>query len=375
MAREPDEIWVETAAGGCSLYSGVEIVTDLHGPATLTLQVGDEGSWRDLSRIFYPGEKCRLFCNGRVLFTGRWETNRVTTNPVNGSVGTMVARTKMSDARYTSADISTKVTGVSIKQFLVTLFAPLGYVESDFIFDAAADRDLVTGVRGTERAPVDLEPLQEQKAKIQPGEEIFAAASRHLKRHHLTLWDSADGGIVIGAPNANQRPLYHLRCKRDGRGNNITSAVRIRDWSEVAQRVEVYGTTSDDSDEAIPIRGAATDSDVDAVFRKSGHFARKLVIPLDGTKTLAKAEAQAKRELASRAKEKDAWSIELDAWSYWDGHKLIPYVLNTTADVEVDTIGSEGTGRYLIHRIVRNIDTNSGATCTLELVAPDVLVF
>lgn len=376
MKRARDEIAVETSVGGCALYSNVELVNDMHGAATLTLTVGDDGSWKDLSRIFFPGEPCRLFCNGRLLFTGRWEANNVATTTMSGAIARLTARTKFADARYTTADVKTKVTDVSIKQFILALFAPLGYVETDFVFDATTDRNLVTGIRGRDKAPVDLDTLQESKAKVQPGEEIATAATRHLKRYHLAIWEGADGKLVVGAPNDKQLPIAKLRCKRvGGTSNNISAPTRTRDWSELAQRVEVFGSNTNSDAENVPLRGIAIDQDVVDVFNKRGQFARNLRLPLDGPKSLAKADAQAKREIASRRKEKDSWTIETDSWSYWDGNKLIPWALNTTVDVEVDSIGAEATGRYLIHNIVRSLDVVGAASCSLSLAAPGVLEF
>jgi hypothetical protein len=374
--RPRETVSIETRRGQCKLYSNVEFIADMHGPATVTLQVGDDGSWRDLSRIFYPGEACKLFCNGRLLFTGRFETNKVPTNPSTGAIAHIVARTRLADARYTTAKVDTKVTDVSIKQFILAIFVPLGFKESDFVFDATADRNLVTGVRGRDKAPVDLETMQESKAKVQPGETIYDAATRHLKRYHLAMWDGADGKIVVGAPNDSQVPIFTLRAKRGGRSsNNLSMADRTRDWAEVAQRIEVVGKTSGDSADATPLKGVATDDDVTSVFNKTGHFSRVLSLALDGPKTTEKAQAQAQRELASRRKEKDAWSLQVDSWSFWDGHKLIPWALNTTIDVDVDSIGVEGAGRFLIHKITRGLDTNGGATCSLEVAAPGILEF
>jgi hypothetical protein len=377
MPRRDDEIAIETIAGGCQLYSGVELISDMHGPATFSLTVGDDGSWQELSRIFAPSREVRLFCNGRLLFTGRFETNIVPTNPQSGSIAQLTARTKLSDARYATADLKVKVSGVSIRTFILALFGTLGYVAADFTFDAATDRDLVTGVRGASRAPVDLEPLTEDKAKIQPGEEIFTAATRHLKRHHLAIWDGADGKIVVGAPDDAQAPMFKLRTKRGAAAasNNIVAPRRIKDWSELASQVEVYGTTASEDDDPKPIRGLARDEEVLAAAAATGHFARRLILPLEGTKTQAKAEAQARRELASRAKEKDAWEHELDSWTFWDGQRSIPWTINTTVDVDVETIGSDGAGRYLIHRVSRTLDTDNAASCSLQLAAPGVLVF
>ena len=62
------------------------------------------------------------------------------------------------------------------------------------------------------------------------------------------------------------------------------------------------------------------------------------MLPLEGLRTQARAEAQARRELAARSKMKDAWEHTVDEWTYWDGGRAIPWTFNATVDVDVDTI-------------------------------------
>jgi len=105
----------------------------------------------------------------------------------------------------------------------------------------------------------------------------------------------------------------------------------------------------------------------------TGQFQRKLVLPIEGARSEGKAAAQAKRELSLRSKNKDAWRIRLDEWTYWNGARSIPWAVNATVDVDVDTIGVDGAGRYLITRVDRSLDVHGAATTELTLVAPGIL--
>jgi prophage tail gpP-like protein len=284
----------------------------------------------------------------------------------------------MADARYASADPKTKFQDVSIKQFLLALYKPLGYTAADFVFDAETDRNLLTGEKAGARALVDLDPLQEGRAKVKPPETIFEAASRHLKRYHMAHWDAADGRIVVGKPDDMQPPIYRLLGKRgvDGQSNNVTSVKRIRDWSEVPSEVRTFGNTIDDDNELVPFVGVATDPDLLIVSKlPGGHFTRPVHLPVEGLKTKGKADAQSRRELAARSKRKDAWEATADGWSYWNGSRLIPWAINTTADVDIDVIGSEAAGRYLIHRVRRSLDPHGSGSTQMSLVAPGVMQF
>lgn len=381
MATRPKEIiTLETVEGVCQLYSNVELEQGFLEPATLSITIGDDGAWQTISALVYPGRTVKLSLNGRLQFTGRFEENEVPVDASAGSVARITARTKMADARYASADPKTKFQDVSINQFILALYKPLGYTESDFVFDPTTDRNLMTGEKIGAPRLTDLDPLQEGRAKVKPPETIFDAAARHLKRYHLAHWDGADGKIVVGAPDDTQEPYYYIRGKRGfaSDANNIISAHRIRDWSEVASQIRAFGTTINDDNEQVPFVGVATDPDLTLVATLpggGGHFNRPVHLPVEGLKTKSKADAQAQRELAARSKRKDAWEVQTDGWAHWNGQRAIPWTFNATADVDIETIGSEASGRYLVYKVRRTLDAHASATSAISLVKPGVLQF
>lgn len=376
MARPVDRIRIETAAGGFDAFQSLELVTDLLDVSTATFTIGDDSTWSELERVVAPGQDFRIYVNDLLQMTGRAEVNEVPGDAGEGSVLQLICRTKMADARYCSADQKLSLKGASLKDFVLKLYEQLGYTESEFAFAPAVDVDLMTGKRKGSPDPVDLEPIKLDQAKVNPPETIFTAAGRHLKRHHMMHWDGSDGRILVGAPDDEQEPRYRLLCKRGAAsaGNNTLSTRRIKDWSEVASEVWVFGGTSAKDVTKASLRGVAVDLDVFSTAQNTGHFYRPVTITNEAVKTQAQADAQATRELAARAKRKDAWEVRVDGWSYWNGHELIPYAINATADIDVEVVGAAGAGRYLITRVVRSLDADAGAITALTLVAPGVFV-
>lgn len=386
MPRPRDEIVVETALGSCQIASSIRLSQDMQDMSQIFLSCGDERAWKQITAIFHPGQVARLFLNGRLQFTGRWEINNVPADAHGGVTAELTARPRIADARYTTAvkgtalrpneDGDLSFQNVSLKTFILALFAPLGYTAADFQFDATADRDIITGQKTGLPRLVNLEPIQEGRAKVQPGETVWDCFQRHLKRFHLMAWDGADGRIVVGKPDDMSAPLYWARAKFGALSgqNNVLSAHRTRDWSEVVSEVRVTGATQGDDGDPRPILGVAGDAEVLSTANSIGHFSRRLLLPLDGQfASQGLAESRARRELALRSKNKDAWELTFDGWAFWDGARSIPWAVNATIDVDVDTIGVDGAGRYLIHKVQRTLDVHGAGTTTLSLVAPGIL--
>lgn len=375
MPRPRDIIEIETDQGIFDRFESLEVVNDLNGAAEATFTIGDDGCWQELDRIVAPGQPFIVRVNKRLRMTGRAEVNEVPAAPGSGVKIQLVIRTKMADARYRSADPNVKIEKASIKDFLLALYAPLGYTEADFQFSEAAARDLMTGKSSNGKPPVDLEPIKLEQAKVNPPETIFQCAERHLKRHHMMHWDAGDGRIVVGAPDDEQLPLTRLQCRRGAASvaNNVLSFKRTRDWSELPSEVWVYGGTPGKTLAKSAFREVAVDLDVAAVAASTGHFNRMVLIPAEQAKTRAHAVAQAQRELSSRSRRKDAWEITTDGWSYWNGHESITWAINTTTDVHIDAVGGP-TGRYLIHRVSCKLGVHEAPTTTLHLVGPGIFL-
>jgi prophage tail gpP-like protein len=371
-ARKQDRIVIQTEQGGFERFSSVSLTHDLYDTSSATFEIGGDEAWQALETIIQPGQEFRVMLNGRLQMTGRAEVNEAPVTTSDGATVSLVCRTKMADARYASADPKLRFKDQSIKTFVLAAYAPLGYKEADFAFAAYADVDLVTGRAKGSPAPVDLAPIKADSLKVAPPETIFECVGRVLKRHHLMHWDGADGRILVGRPATDLPPIYHFQAIRlnGGEGNNVLSCKRIVDWSEVASEVSVHGSTPGVDIAKSAFRGVAVDQDLFAVAARTGHFARRVIIPADGVKSQKTADAQATRELAARAKRKSAWEFEIDGWSWWDGHDSVPFAINAMADCRVDVIGGAANGRFLVTTMTRTVSVEQGATTKLVVVDP-----
>lgn len=377
MARARDVVTVESAGGVFDRFSSLTITNDLVGQTEAVLEVGDDGAWPELERVVYPGKEFRVSLNGQPRLVGRAEVNEVPASCGSGVTLQLTVRTKMADARYRPAKLETRVEGVSVKDFVLACYEPLGLTEADFIFAPFVARDLMTGKSpGGSSSPIDLEPLKVDQAKVQPDETIRDAVERHLARFHATHWDAPDGRVVVGVPDDEQPTSYRLQSKRGAasRGNNVVAFTRIRDWTDVASSVTAYGQDRGKQGTRKGVRGVAVDEDVFAVAAATGHFARDVTVSNTQAKDQGHAESIAARELSARVRRKNAFELTVDGWTYWTGSGQIPWAHNTTVDLDVDVLGGEAQGRYLIVRVVLQLSTGMAATTQLTAVAPGIWV-
>ncbi len=373
MRRAVDKIEIRGAGGVLDAFQAVDVQLSLSSPAEASFVIGDDGAWDRFEPYIRPGYAYDVCLNGKTLFRGRVE-GAEEDGARSGAEIALKVTTRFADAALASADPSISVQNVSIKDFLLALFAPVGYVASDFVFAPVANRNLLTGNAGSVKPAVKPDDIQFQSARVTPPETIRDCAMRHLQRHGLTMWDGVDGKLCVGKPDDSQAPLYQFICRRGAAAvsNNVGAFKRIRDWSEVVGVVKVLTQTFGQVDGKTPVQAKAQFDDVLETTRATGHFWRPLIIPTQKPKDAAQAQAQAQRELASRAKNKDAWEFDVDGWSYFTGSDLIAYVPNATANVHVDIAGGPA-GRYLVWRCGYRLKSGEGARTQLALVAPGIL--
>lgn len=369
MSRKPDVLRVEAVGVGTfDRFTSFAVAFDLTQPSEANFELGDDGSWSELERYIAHGTIYRVYINGALSLTGRVEVQDVPTD-LDGSVVRFSVRTKLADAAFASADPKTRVAGVTLKEFLINLYRPLGFTEADFVFDPNTARNLMTGTnRTSSKPPVDFTPTRQDAAKVKPPETIFQAADRHLRRFGLMHWDSPDGKIVVGAPDDTTSPIYYFRMMqgRAGRENNLLSANRIRDWSEVPSGVTVFGTSFGASNQLTaldvafgaraasatpsvysmkPVKSFAVDPDI-----KAAGFYRPVLIVNEGLRSAAMADRVSRRELTNRSKKKQVWDLTTDGLTYWDGNRSIPFGIDTVCDITTSVAGGPA-GAHLIHRV------------------------
>lgn len=371
-ARPRDRIWIEGDRGRFDKFQRLELSTDVFGEAQCWFTVADDRAWRTLRPMLAPAKEFKVYCNGLLHFTGRVECDELPTTCDEGTIIQVVMRTRLADARIGGADPSVRVADTTIKVFIVALYAKHGFTEDDFLFSPDTDRDLVTGKKRGARDPIDLDKLAADKAKVLPTETTFEAAKRHLERHHLMHWDTATGLIAVGLPSDTQPPFYRFEQRRGT--CNFKAARPVIDWSDVPSSVHVYGGGVGTDVLRSPVHGIAQDPDLVAAVKVGLHFRRRVILSVQGAKDLARANAQAKRELAARCRRKAAWEFDVDDWTFWDGNRATPYAINTTVDVDVATHeGSVLRGIFLVTSVRKSLDADAGPASTLTLLAKGLI--
>jgi prophage tail gpP-like protein len=378
MTRPRDDLKIELVEASSSLsnapgagavfdrFTSVQITNDIGAPSEALFEVGDDGSWRDISRFIAHGARYRVFINGKPRLTGRVEMSDIPVDSSAGAVIRFTVRTKVQDAWYAGANEEISLKKIKLDEFVYKLYEPLGYAPSDFILpkNSSLARDLMTGMGSTNKEPDrSLETLSKDAAKVRPPETIFEAADRHLRRHGFMHWDSPDGKIVIGTPNDNQPPRYYLIQDRANQGmyNNLLGNTRTQDWSGIPTSLGVYGVGGGRTTSRARVSASAEDADVIAAG-----FYRPVKLVAEAIKTKELATRAATREMSARSKSKDSFDIEVDGLSWWDGQRSIPYGVDTVAEVTTDVAGGR-VGAYYIHRVISTRNATDGDRTNLTL--------
>lgn len=362
-ARPRDRIWLEGELGRFDRFQRIEISHDVFGEAQCVFTVADDRAWRSLREWLFPGREYRVMCNGLPAFVGRVECNELPTTADEGTTIQIVMRSRLADSKMGAADPTVEVVGVNLKQFILALFRQHGFVERDFLFTTPdLERDIITGRKRGLKPPADLELIQILAAKVKPTETTDQAAKRHLERHHLMMWEGGSGLICVGLPNDQQAPLYRLEQRRGV--CNFREGRPVQDWADIPTELYTYGGVLGFKLLSSPVRGVATDLDLAAAG-----FRRKVVLNVEGARTIDRARAQAKREMHARSRRKAAWEFRVDDWTFWDGTRATPWAINTTVDVDVQQHdGSDLRGIFLVTGVRKMLDVEGGAMSSLTLL-------
>lgn len=374
MTRRPnDEVVIEADSGAgfdflCDRSTSFEIVNDLLQPAQCLIEIGDDGTWNVATGALAVGGKFKVTINGQLRLKGRMIAPRMPLSADTGATAQMTIRSVMADAAFASCSPTVNVRKGTLRDVLLDAYSPLGLTEADFIFDASTAVDLMTG-KGAGSRTVSLDDLKEDQAKVSPPESIYNFVERHLNRHHLSHWDAADGRIVVGAPDDTQAPIYSLRSLQGAAGqwNNIVKAELIYDHEQVPSILGAFGVGGGKGYAKAKVKAVQED----ATLTAAGIYRPVLVID-EAIKTQGQAESRIAREMSLRSRQKDAWRIEVDGASYWNGEKLIPWGIDTVADVQCALASGPSSGSYLITRVAIRGDTESGYTTNLDLVAKGI---
>lgn len=358
----------ERRIGLFDLFTSFRCRLSVLDPSEASFEMGDQQTYDQLNDFVGLGALFKVRLNSRPLLTGRIVTAQAPNDAMRGTEMQWVVRTLLADARFTSADPKIRVQDQTLKDVILAAFARLGLTKDDFLFRGDLARDLLTGKPAKGGAtPKNLDAISVDQAKVRPPETIWEFCERHLRRHGLMMWDSPDGKIVVAAPDDQQEPLYHLRMLRppESQYNNLLSATRIRDVSEAASRLSVFGAGAQDA------KGRVRYILDDPLVQSFG-FQRQVIILDEGVKTQERAERRARQERALRARRIDAWQLIVQGLSYSDGDAQgVPFAIDTMVDVVVTTTGG-AVGAYHVDTVELVRDASAADTCVLTCVAPGV---
>lgn len=346
-------------------FTSLALTNTITSPAEAAFELGDDTGHDRLTDLVTLGARFRVFVDDRVRLTGRVEAVSSALSAGQSATQSFVVRTKLSDAVYASAPQVQRLRGASIKQLVLTLYEGLGLTEADFDFRGDVSRDLMTGKpsRGG-RAPVDIEPLSEDQAKVQPPESVFAAVDRHLRRHGLMHWDGPDGRIVVAAPDDTQDPVAFLRSRRgtEARANNVRTIDRAQDVSGAPTALGLFGFGGAANFARSKVSAVAVNADLVA-----RGFTRTVVVLDEGLRSRALAQRRAARELTLRSRGLERLVVTVDGLAYRERGGAVPWSPDTVVDVTAEPLGG-ALGPYYVEEVTMSRDAATGDTTRLVLV-------
>lgn len=200
----------------------------------------------------------------------------------------------------------------------------------------------------------DVASLSVTDAKPASGETVWEYIDRHARRFGVLPWMSAEGDLVLSAPDYDQEPSYRLlRRIEHGAWNNIIEGGIVYDYSALTSEVTVFGRTA--SSDASRSRFHATVTNPTIGYRP-------LFIHDPSVRSEAEAERRADREIA-RQNEKYI-VLEYEVRDHGQGDRY--FAIDTIAEVDDEELGISGEW-YVVGRTLRK-SRKDGTTTRLRLV-------
>jgi prophage tail gpP-like protein len=375
--RPPERVLLRDEDGrDFERFESCEVSHEIGQPSKATISFGDERCYREFRQLIKPGKKWTVGHRDKAAVDGRIDVLEASAD--DGHRLSMTIRTRLSDAFVCGANTKIKVSDTTVSKFFEDLFFDIGYRKERMIYSPSTAVDLMSGKgKNYSKAKVNLEPLQVPQAKVQPGESIMDAATRHLERHGLVLLDLPNDYLGIIRPDLDAKPTYFARSRAGftraaSASNNITSARRVADWTMVPSTLTVFGATYGGDLAKAPVWGAVVNQEVLDVANSGTGFFRNVITVQNHIRDKDQARAKALREMARLRASQDAWEITLDGAMYWNGDTMTPWLPTGIIVVETDVAQGGPSGDYFIQRVrVRSDD--KGNQTTLTCVRTDLL--
>jgi prophage tail gpP-like protein len=232
-----------------------------HTPAAWTLRLGSSEIAKDILDRFPKGAPYELYVSGILQMTGtidgRHCGGKATQVTLKGrdalaklhDTGTELTRS-FKDSTYSelvgwameqagmSADL---LTHSNFKNRQLKAGIPIAELEAS-VFSDVVNTETVTSAKPGET--VGNIVRQDHQSRI--DESLLTFVRRLLDRAGVMIWASAEGDIILGLPNASQKPAYRIvrRLKKSGvtfEGGNVVDYDFTDDATQRHARVAVYG--------------------------------------------------------------------------------------------------------------------------------------
>lgn len=309
MADDRDK--VELLVDG-KLYAGWEQVSinrPMDGAAgTFSLNVTDRWSPDSKPPAIEPGDACEVRLGGETVVKGWVDAVRPAFSATSHGIGV--------SGRDASADLidcsavhkPDEWKNVTVEQLAKTLAAP---------FKIPVKAEVDTG------APIAL-------VKLQQGETVLEALSRHAKMRRLLVMPDGKGGILITRTGTRKAAVELVQ------GTNILEADGTLDWSErfsdyIVKGQANYSEQTDGKGEA-HVSATAKDKYVDRY--------RPLIVTADGEATTASAKERAAWEANTRLGQSAQANITVQGWRQTEGGAL--WEPNMLVNVRSSWLGIDG---------------------------------
>ena len=242
------------------------------------------------------------------------------------------------------------------------------YKAGSVIIDNDANRKLLTGVpvKVRKKPKKSLQELQIDSAKAKAGETVYQYLERHCRRFGLMIWGTADGKVVIGQPDYEQEPSYHLHCSRKNPERSNMTPQWKRSFKSRASEIHVFGESRSHDFTSSKIHAVVYDEEL----RQAGLF-RPLTIHDNQARTQDHAEQRARLELSKRLM--DANRISAVVQDHVDPETGAVWTIDTIATVTWDDAGLMEAPRHIVKRTFTR--SREGGTMTrLELTPLNAIV-
>ncbi len=292
-------------------------------PNAFAMDIGTGEEARRLIKRFPPGTPFSLAVDGARQFTG--VTDGYTTQQ-SGSATSFGLRGRDSMAfllgnRATEDRSFTDVTYAELTQQILTLALPAGR-DFNLAFSNAANRAVVTkappaptvqfdavdevlGLLGLGPDEPSQSAQQSRKLRVKAGQDWYGWLKGELDRAGLMLWADAFGDFVLSAPDTQQPPMARIHRKR-GTPSSLVDVLEASHRNEMTNRFSECVVHMRRGGGAEP-RAKGFGSFVDEEMKRLG-FDRRMVITDTKCKTLAQAEAMARRKVAESRRQ--GWSLQ-----------------------------------------------------------------